>query len=65
MCDPVQQMAAIAESTIAKEESWIKQLQAAVERRTRIIQRMEFKQHRDRTALTLLMIRKEKAEAAQ
>lgn len=65
MCDPVQQMAFIAETTISKEDQWWPILQARMLRRARIMRMLAFRQYRDCEAATMLKIRKEKAEADQ
>lgn len=65
MCDPVNEIARMQVELERKEPEWIAQLEASIAARAAEIAELEWKQLTERTALTLLKIRKEKAEADQ
>lgn len=65
MCDPVTEMAVIEVTTVSKEELWIPDLQAQLAVLDEKIGQLEHERCVIRKALTVLHIRKEKAEANQ
>lgn len=65
MCDPVNEIAKMQVELEAKEPVWIAQLEASIAARSAEIAKLEWEQLTERTALTFLKIRKEKAEADQ
>lgn len=65
MCDPVNEIAKMQVEMEAKEPVWIAQLEADIARLDEEISEREHERCVARTALTLLKIRKEKAEADQ
>ena len=65
MCDPVNTIAVTQIALEAKEEAWIPDLQSQLANLDERIGQLEHERCVVRKALTLLHIRKEKAEAGQ